>query len=171
MAERTGVVTTRGNPLTLIGNELKIGDIAPDFEVLDINVKPVRLSAFAHNVLVISSVPSLDTAVCDMETKWFNKEAGRLGKNIQVITISMDLPFAQKRWREETSSKDVNLYSDHRLASFGMAYGVLIKETRLLARTIFIIDREGKIRYIQYVKDTSEEPDYDDVLEGIKQVM
>jgi thioredoxin-dependent peroxiredoxin len=135
--------------------------------VLDQDLKPAKLSSFKGKVLVIVSVPSIDTSVCDLETKRFNKEAKKLNKNVQIITISMDLPFAQKRWCEDTSTKDVHLYSDHRDANFGNAYGVLIKELRLLARTVFIIDSKGKIGYIQIVKETTEEPDYDDVLEGI----
>ena len=171
MAERKGVVVVRGNPLTLLGNELKVGDTAPDFQVLDHELKPVNLSAFRGKIVIITSVMSLDTLVCDLETKRFNTEAKRLGKDVAVLTISMDLPFAQKRWRDETASKDVHVYSDHKDGSFGSAYGVLIKELRLLARTVFIIDRKGKISYIQYVKETTDEPDYDDILEGIKKVV
>jgi thioredoxin-dependent peroxiredoxin len=171
MTERKGVVMINGNPLTLLGNELKVGDTAPDFEVLDQDLKPVRLSLFKGKPLVIVSVPSIDTAVCDLETKRFNKEASRLSNDVQIITISMDLPFAQKRWCDDTATKDVHLYSDYRDANFGNAYGVLIKELRLLARTIFIVDGKGKISYIQYVKETTDEPDYDDVLEGIKKAI
>jgi thiol peroxidase len=171
MAERKGVVMMGGNPLTLVGNELKVGDMAPDFEVLDHTLKPVGLASLKGKVAVITSVPSLDTTVCDLETKRFNREASRFNGNIQFVTISMDLPFGQKRWCEETSTKGVKVYSDHRDASFGNAYGVLIKELRLLARTIFIVDRNGKIVYIQYVKETGDEPDYDDVLEGVKKAI
>lgn len=171
MAERTGVVFMKGNTLTLLGKELKVGDLAPDFEVLDNELKTVKLSSLKGRVLVISSVQSLDTVVCHMETVRFNAEASKLGQDVKIVTISMDLPFAQKRWADETASKNVLLLSDHKEANFGNNYGVLIKELRLLARTIFIVDRQGKISYIQYVKETSDEPDYDDVLEAIRKTV
>jgi thiol peroxidase len=167
MMERTGLVTMKGNPLTIVGKELKVGGAAPDFEVLDNDLSPVRFSSFRGKICVISSVPSLDTPVCDMETRRFNEEAGKLGEDIQILTISMDLPFAQKRWCGASGVDKVITLSDHRKASFGTDYGVLIKELRLLARVVFVIDREGVIRYIQIVKEQTEEPDYDAVLEAI----
>jgi thiol peroxidase len=167
MMERTGLVTMKGNPLTIVGKELKVGEAAPDFEVLDNDLSPVRFSSFRGKICVISSVPSLDTPVCDMETRRFNEEAGKLGEDIQILTISMDLPFAQKRWCGASGVDKVITLSDHRKASFGTDYGVLIKELRLLARVVFVIDREGVIRYIQIVKEQTEEPDYDAVLEAI----
>jgi thiol peroxidase len=157
----------KGNPLTIVGKELKVGEAAPDFEVLDNDLSPVRFSSFRGKICVISSVPSLDTPVCDMETRRFNEEAGKLGEDIQILTISMDLPFAQKRWCGASGVDKVITLSDHRKASFGTDYGVLIKELRLLARVVFVIDREGVIRYIQIVKEQTEEPDYDAVLEAI----
>jgi thiol peroxidase len=157
----------KGNPLTIVGKELKVGGAAPDFEVLDNDLSPVRFSSFRGKICVISSVPSLDTPVCDMETRRFNEEAGKLGEDIQILTISMDLPFAQKRWCGASGVDKVITLSDHRKASFGTDYGVLIKELRLLARVVFVIDREGVIRYIQIVKEQTEEPDYDAVLEAI----
>ena len=167
MMERTGLITMKGNPLTIVGKELKVGEAAPDFEVLDNDLSPVRFSSFRGEICVISSVPSLDTPVCDMETRRFNEEAGKLGEDIQILTISMDLPFAQKRWCGASGVDKVITLSDHRKASFGTDYGVLIKELRLLARVVFVIDREGVIRYIQIVKEQTEEPDYDAVLEAI----
>jgi thioredoxin-dependent peroxiredoxin len=167
MMERTGLVTMKGNPLTIVGKELKVGEAAPDFEVLDNDLSPVRFSSFRGKICVISSVPSRDTPVCDMETRRFNEEAGKLGEDIQILTISMDLPFAQKRWCGASGVDKVITLSDHRKASFGTEYGVLIKELRLLARVVFVIDREGVIRYIQIVKEQTEEPDYDAVLEAI----
>jgi len=171
MAERTGVVLMQGNPLTLVGNELKVGDVAPDCTVLDHALKPIKLSSFKGKIVVIASVPSLDTQVCHLETVRFNSEAKRLGPDIKMVTISMDLPFAQKRWCEETATKNVRVLSDYKDGSFGNAFGVLIKELRLLARTVFVIDSQGKIRYIQYVKETTEEPDYDDILMAIKKIV
>ena len=159
MQERAGVITMKGNPLTLIGKELNVGDPAPDVEVLDNDLKPVHLESFRGGVCVISSVPSLDTPVCDMETRRFNEEAGKLGADIQVLTISMDLPFAQKRWCGAAGVDRVTTLSDHRDASFGTAYGVLIKELRLLARAVFVIDGKGVIQHIELVNELTEEPD------------
>ncbi|MBU4427501.1 MAG: thiol peroxidase [Desulfobacterales bacterium] len=167
MIERTGIITMKGNPLTLAGKELKVGDLSPDFEVLDNDLAPVKFSSFRGKVCVISSVPSLDTPVCDMETRRFNEEAGKLGADIRILTISMDLPFAQKRWCGAAGVDKVITLSDHRDASFGTAYGALIKELRLLARIVFVVDGEGVIRNIQVVKEQTEEPDYDAVLEAV----
>jgi thiol peroxidase len=171
MKERAGLVTTKGNPLTLIGDELKVGDSAPEFAALNNDLSPVTLSSFGGKVLVISSVPSLDTAVCDRETQRLEEEAGNLGSDVRMLTISMDLPFAQKRWHGATGVDQIITLSDHRDAAFGKAYGVLIKELRLLARAVFVIDRQGKIRYIQLVKEVSEEPDYDAIADAVKKVL
>jgi thiol peroxidase len=170
MNERKGLVTFMGNPLTLIGDELKIGDKAPDSVVLDNNLSPVKLSSFRGKICILSSVPSLDTPVCDMETRKFNEEAGRLGKDIAILTISMDLPFAQKRWCAAAGVSQVQTLSDHREASFGNAYGVLIKELRLLARAVFLVDRKGVIQYVQLVKEVSKEPDYEAVFNALKKL-
>jgi len=167
MEERTGSITFQGNPLTLLGNEVKVGDKAPDFELLDNDLNPVNLSGFQGKVCVISSVPSLDTPVCDMETRRFNEEAGKLGDNVSILTVSMDLPFAQKRWCGAAGVENVTTLSDHRDAKFGENYGVLIKELRLLARAIFVVDREGVIQYVQLVKEVTEEPDYDAVIAAV----
>ena len=170
MEERAGIITMKGNPLTLVGKELKVGDPAPDFEVLDNDLTPVSLSSFKGNICVVCSVPSLDTPVCDMETRRFNEEAGKLGADVRILTISMDLPFAQKRWCGAAGVDKVITLSDHREAAFGTAYGVLIKELRLLARAVFVLDREGIIRYIQIVKEVTDEPDYDAVLEAVNKL-
>jgi thiol peroxidase len=161
----------QGNPLTLIGTELKVGDAAPDIEVLDNELSPVRLSSFRGKVCIISTVPSLDTPVCDMETRRFNEEAGKLGDNVVILTISMDLPFAQKRWTGAAGVDKVMTLSDHRDAAFGEAYGVLIKEVRLLARAVFVVDRKGTIQYIELVKELTEEPDYDAVLAALNKLL
>ena len=170
MEERSGIITMKGNPLTLVGKALKEGDAAPDFEVLDNDLAPVNFDSFRGKVCVVSSVPSLDTPVCDMETRRFNEEAGNLGPDIRVLTISMDLPFAQTRWCGAAGVDKVVTLSDHRGASFGMAYGVLIKELRLLARAVFVIDVTGIIRHIEIVKELTEEPDYEAVLKAAKAV-
>ena len=170
MSERKGLVTFMGNPLTLVGNEVKVGDTAPDFVVLDNNLSPVKLSSFGGKICVLSSVPSLDTPVCDMETRKFNEQAGRLGKDVVILTISMDLPFAQKRWCAAAGVNHVQTLSDHREASFGNAYGVLIIELRLLARAVFLVDRKGVIQYIQLVKEIASEPDYEAVFNALKKL-
>ena len=129
-----GLVTMRGNPLTLVGNEVRTGEMAPDFMALDPDLTPKKLSSYRNKMCIISSVPSLDTPVCDMETRKFNEEASKLGDKIQILTISMDLPFAQKRWCGAAGVNKIQTLSDHKDAQFGLAYGVLIKELRLLAR-------------------------------------
>jgi thioredoxin-dependent peroxiredoxin len=171
MVERTGVITFQGNPLTLLGNEVKIGDMAPDFEVLDNDLSPVRFSSFQGKVCIISSVPSLDTPVCDLETRKFNDAIGKLGLDVLMLTVSMDLPFAQKRWCAANGIANVRTFSDHRDASFGLSYGMLIKELRLLARAVFIVDKKGIIRNIQIVHEVVDEPDYDGVLNEVKKLV
>ncbi len=160
-----------GNPLTLPGGEVKVGDKAPDFTALDNALSPVMLSSLRGKVVIISSVPSLDTPVCDLQTRRFNQEAGRLGGDVAVLTLSMDLPFAQKRWCGAAGAEHVKTLSDHRDASFGKAYGMLIQELRLLARGVFIVDRAGMVRYSQLVKEVTNEPDYDEVLTEVKKLI
>ncbi len=171
MEEHTRSITMRGNPLTLQGKELHPGEPAPDFEVLDNNLQPVKLSNYRGKVCVISSVPSLDTPTCDMETRRFNDEAGKLSSDVVILTISMDLPFAQKRWCGAAGVERVITLSDHRQAEFGDAYGMLIKELRLLARAVFVVDQSGIIRHIQLVKEIAEEPDYDAVIQAVKELL
>lgn len=170
MRERTGIVAMRGNPLTLIGNEVRVGDGAPDFVALANDLSPVRFSSFRGKVCVLSSVPSLDTPVCDAQTRRFNQEAERLGSDVVILTISMDLPFAQKRWCGAAGVTSVQTLSDHRDASFGTSYGLLIKELRLLARAVLLVDRDGIIRYIQIVRETTDEPDYESVLGALSKL-
>ena len=171
MSERKGIVTMKGKPLTLKGNEVKVGDAAPDFVVIDNNLNPVDFSAFRGKICIISSVPSLDTPVCDLETKMFNEEAGRMDRDVAILTISMDLPFAQKRWCGAAGVDKVTTLSDHRDAAFGEAYGVLIKELRLLARAIFVVDKQGTVQYRQLVKEVTEEPNYEAAIEAIKKLV
>jgi len=171
MSERTGLVTLHGNPVTLTGSAVGVGDKAPDFTVLDNDLSPVNLSSFRGRICVITAVPSLDTPVCDTETRRFNKEAEGLGPDVQVLVVSMDLPFAQKRWCGAAGIERVQTLSDHRDAAFGTAYGVLIKELRLLARAIFVVDREGVVRYVQLVKEVSQEPDYDNVIAAVRRLL
>jgi thiol peroxidase len=164
-------VTMKGKPLILVGNEVKVGQPAPDFEVIANDMSSVKLSSFKGKVCIICSVPSLDTSVCDTETRRFNEEAQRLGEGVVVLTISMDLPFAQKRWCGAADVKNVQTLSDYRYASFGNVYGVLIKELRLLARAVFIIDKKGIIRYVQIVDELTNEPDYDSALEAVGKLL
>ena len=168
MEKQKRTVTMKGNPLTLVGNEVKVGQPAPDFEVVANDMSAVKLSSYRGKICIITSVPSLDTSVCDIETRRFNEEAGKLGSDVVVLTISMDLPFAQKRWCGAAGVKNVQTLSDHREASFGKAYGVLIKELRLLARAVFVLDRDGIIRYMQIVDELTNEPDYETALDAVK---
>ncbi len=170
MPEREGLTAVEGNPLTLIGSEIKVGDKAPDAELVGNDMKPARLSEYEDKVRILSSVPSLDTPVCDMEVRRFNKEAADLG-DVAILTVSMDLPFAQKRWCGAAGVELVRTLSDHRAADFGEKYGVLIKELRLLARAVFVVDREGVVRYIEIVDDLTHEPDYDAALSAARKLM
>ena len=168
MSERSGLVTMKGNPVTLVGNEVKAGDRAPEFTVVDNRLQPVSLSSYRGNVIIISAVTSLDTGVCDAETRRFNKEATKLGDDVVVLTISMDLPFAQKRWCAAAGVDWVVTLSDYQQASFGEAYGVLIKDLRLLARAVFVVDKEGVVRLGHLVPEIGTEPDYDAVLDAVR---
>jgi len=168
MTERKDQVTMKGKPLTLTGEKLKVGDKAPDFEVVANDLSQVKFSSFRGKVCIISSVPSLDTSVCDRMTRRFSHEAGGLGQDVAVLTISMDLPFAQKRWCGAAGVKNVQTLSDHREASFGKSYGVLIKELRLLARAVFVVDKQGTIRYAEIVKELTNEPNYEVTLKTTK---
>ena len=167
MAERPGILTMKGTPLTLMGQEVQVGQPAPDFEVLANDLSPFKLASLRGKVVIISAVPSLDTPTCNIETRWFNEEAAKLGPNVEILTISMDLPFAQKRWCGAAGVERVKTYSDHREAAFGLAYGVLIKELRLLARAVFVVDKAGVMRYAQLVKELGNEPNYDEILQAV----
>ena len=166
--ERTGVVTFRGNPLTLVGPALKAGDKAPDFVLLDQGLAPKTLADFAGKFKVISVTPSLDTPVCDLQIHWFNEDAAKQPGEVVVLNVSMDLPFAIKRFCATAGIDKAMALSDHRDASFGNGYGVLIKELRLLARSIFIIDKQNVVRYVQIVPEQTGEPNYEDALKALK---
>ncbi|MDY0132129.1 MAG: thiol peroxidase [Desulforegulaceae bacterium] len=171
MQERTGLTAIEGNPLTLIGPELKIGEKAPEFNVTGNEMNNVSLSDFKEKVLVISAVPSLDTPVCDIETQRFNSEAGKLNNDIKILTISMDLPFAQKRWCGANNIDKVITLSDHKEASFGMAFGVLIKELRLLARAVFVLDKHRIIQNMVILDEVTKEPDYNQIIQSVKKLI
>lgn len=165
--ERSGATTLKGNPLTLIGPELKPGDSAPDFEAVDNTLQPVTLRTTGNKVRIFSVVPSLDTPVCDAQTKRFEDEASKL-KDVDIFTVSMDLPFAQKRWCGAFGVDHVKMLSDHRSGSFGEHYGTLIKELRIESRAIFVVDRDNKIRYAEYVKEVADHPDYEAALKAVQ---
>jgi len=171
MPEQKGFITFKGNPLTLIGKQVKVGQKAPDFVGIANDLSPLKFSSYLGEACIISSVVSLDTPVCDFQTRKFNEEADRLGPNVAILTISMDLPFAQKRWCGAAGVSRLQTLSDHRDASFGTSYGVLIKELRLLARAIFLVDREGVVQYKELVKEVTHEPDYQAALNELKKLV
>jgi len=166
--ERKDVATFKGNPLTLEGEEIQVGQKAPDFKVLDTDMGEVMLDGLKDKIKLIASVPSLDTPVCDLEIKRFNSEAAKISGDVAILFISMDLPFAQKRFCQSYEIKNVSALSDHRDSSFGHNYGVLIKELRLLSRAIFLLDQDNKVVYVEYVKELSAHPDYEKALDAIK---
>lgn len=165
--ERSGATTLRGKEFTLVGPELKAGDAAPEFDVVDGTLSPVHLADTGKKTRIFSVVPSLDTPVCDMQTKRFNEEAAKL-ENVDIYTVSMDLPFAQKRWCGAFGVDRVKMLSDHKEGSFGSHYGTLIKELRIESRAIFVISPDNKVRYAEYVKEVSDHPNYDAALAAVK---
>ncbi len=171
MAERKGIITMKGKPLTLTGNDLAVGSKAPDVTLLDGDLKEVRLGDLADKIKVISVTPSLDTPVCDLQLRRFNHEAADLPGDVIVLNVSMDLPFAISRFCATASIDRAKALSDHRDASFGTAYGVLIKESRLLARSIFIVDKANVVRYREIVPEQSNHPDYDNALGELRSLM
>ena len=168
--ERDDAVTMKGNPLTLIGPELKKGDQAPDFRCVEAFGSEVDLGSFGDGVKVFNVVVSVDTPVCDVQIRRFNEEASGLSDSVQIITVSMDLPFAQSRYCAATGVERVRTASDYQYASFGEAYGVLIKENRLLARSIFVVDADNLLAHVEYVEDMVNEPDYEAALAAIRSI-
>lgn len=160
-------VTFGGNPVTLVGNEINIGDQAPNFTVLANDLSEVSLEDYKGQKVLISVVPSIDTGVCDAQTRRFNEEASKLS-DVKVLTISVDLPFAQNRYCAAQGIDNVQVLSDHREVSFGEKYGVLIKELRLLARSIFVVDSSGKVTYKEIVSEVTNHPNYEAALEAVK---
>ncbi|MEE9213405.1 MAG: thiol peroxidase [Thermodesulfobacteriota bacterium] len=168
--ERTGVTTLKGNPVTMIGPEIKVGDTAPNFTSYEKLGSPVTLDTYDGKIKIFSVIVSVDTPVCDIQTKRFNQEAANLGDDVEIITMSMDLPFALSRYCGAEGIDKVKTVSDYKDASFGEAYGVLMKEHRLLARAIFIVDKDNIVRYVEYVGEVAEEPDYDKALNALKEI-
>ena len=166
--ERKGAVTMRGNPMTLVGPELKTGQTAPAFTAVGKGLAPVTLDQFKGKVKIIAAIPSIDTPVCDAETRRFNEEAAKLPPDVVVLTVSMDLPFAQARWCGAAGVDKVTTLSDYRGAHFGETYGVLIKELFLLARVVFVVDKNDKIVHVEYVKEVANQPNFESTLEAAR---
>ncbi|EHJ48145.1 Redoxin domain protein [Solidesulfovibrio carbinoliphilus subsp. oakridgensis] len=171
MSERTGLVTFQGNGLTLAGNPVAVGDAAPDFTVLTNGLAPAKLADFTEKGLILIAVPSLDTAVCDLEARRFNNEMEGLAGKAKALVVSMDLPFAQKRWADAAGVTNIVTLSDHRDTSFGLAYGLLIKELRLLARTVLVLGPDRKVAYMELVPEVTNEPDYAAALAALGKVL
>lgn len=161
-------ITFKNNPVTLIGHEVKVGEKAPNFSVLRNDLSIATLADYVGKVKIISVIPSIDTGVCDAQTRRFNEEASQLG-DVKILTISVDLPFAQKRWCAAAGIENVEVLSDHRDLSFGEAYGVAISELRLLARAVFVIDSEDKVVYTEYVSEATDHPNYEAAIAAAKE--
>nr|WP_072874601.1 MULTISPECIES: thiol peroxidase [Alicyclobacillus] len=166
--ERKGEVTFGGNPVTLVGPKIQVGQKAPEFEVLDNDRKPVTLSSFAGKIRIISVVPSLETGICDAQTRKFNEAAASLGNHVVILTISADLPFTQKRWCAAAGIEQVHTLSDHMEMSFGKAYGTYMKEHRLECRAVFVIDSSDRVVYVEYVPEVAQHPNYEAAIEAAK---
>ena len=171
MEKRTGVVTFAGNPIALLGKEVKVGDKAPAFTLLDNGLGEKTLADYAGKVKVISVVPSLDTGVCDAQTRWFNQNVSKLGENVVVLTVSVDLPFAQKRWCGAAGIDQVETLSDHRDLSFGENYGFILEGLRLLSRGIVVIDKDDVVRYVEYVPEVTSAVNFDTAEAATKELV
>jgi len=169
--ERANAVTFKGTPLTLVGPERKPGDVAPDATLVTQDLQTVHLKDYFGKVLLISVVPSLDTGVCAAQTRRFNEEASQLPESVRVLTVSMDLPFAQKRFCGEANIDKIEVLSDHREASFGQAYGTLVKELRIETRAVFVVDPSGTIRYVEYVPEITQHPNYEAALNAVRALL
>lgn len=169
--ERENAITFKSNPLTLVGEAVSVGQAAPDFTAAANDLSPYQLSDDKGKVVVISAVPSLDTPVCDTQTRKFNEAAASLGDGVVIVTVSMDLPFAQARWCGAAGVDQVKTVSDYNGVDFGTKYGLLIKELRLLARAVLVVDQQGAIQYYQLVSEVTEEPDYDAAIEAVKKLL
>lgn len=170
MSDEQRTVTMHGTPVSLAGTPVREGDKAPDFEAAGNDMAPVRLSDFAGNAVVLLSVPSLDTPVCDQEARRFNKEAADLGADVVVLVVSMDLPFAQQRWCGGNGIDRVIAVSDYKTAEFGRSYGVLMEDARLLARAVWVLDPDGVVQHCELVPEITEEPDYDAALAAARKL-
>ena len=167
---RSGAVTFKGAPLTLAGQEVKVGSAAPDFKLhyFEGGLKELTLADLKGKATIISVVPSLDTPVCATQTKTFNEKLGELGDKINALTVSLDLPFAQNRFCGAEGIKNLRTASDYQERAFGQSYGTLIEELKILSRAVFVLDKEGKVVYAQYVPEVASEPDYEPALAALK---
>lgn len=168
ISERLGGVTTKGRPLTVLGDPLKVGDMAPSFTLMDAKMRPVLLSDSAGTTRLLSVVPSLDTGICDAQTRRFNEEAARFGPDVTIITVSAEHPFNQRRWCGAAGIERIQVLSDHMELAFGRAYGLAIKEWRLLQRAIFVVDAQDRITYVEYVPEIAQFPDFDGALAALQ---
>lgn len=171
MEKRTNAVTFAGNPVTIVGAELKVGQEAPDFALLANDLSVKTLADYAGKVKVISVIPSIDTGVCDVQTRWFNQNVSALGDKVVVLTVSMDLPFAQKRWCAAAGIENVVTLSDHRAAAFGEAYGFLMEELRLFSRGMVVVDADNVVRYVEYVPEVTQAVNFDAAVEAAKALL
>lgn len=170
--ERTGVMEVGGKPATIIGRDIVVGQLAPEFTVSNLDWSTFRgLGDTQGKVRIIASLPSLDTSVCDRETRRFNTEAAALDEDIVILVISTDLPYTQKRWCGAAGIDQVLVLSDHQDASFGEKYGVLIKERRILRRAVFVVDRNDNVVYVDYMPVLGDEPDYEAVIAAARQAL
>lgn len=171
MEERKNVIKFQGKPMTLLGPALKAGDKAPDFTLIANDLSPKKLADYSGKVLLISCVPSLDTGVCDLQTKHFNQDAAALGEDVQILTVSCDLPFAQARWCGAAGVDKLQTLSDHLNLNFGLGYGVAIKELRLLTRAVFVVNRQHKISYMEIVPEVTDAVNFDAALAAVKKAL
>lgn len=170
MNKRNNVIKFGGNPMTLLGNEIKLGDKAPDFTVLTSELSPLSLSDLKGQVRVISVVPSIDTSVCDIQTRWFNEEAAKID-GLTILSVSVDLPFALKKYCAAKDIANIKTVSDHKDLDFGLKYGFVIEELRLLARGTVVVDKDDIVRHVEYVANLGDQPDYDKLMAVVKQYL
>jgi thiol peroxidase len=168
MSAEAPKITMKGDPMTLTGPVPAVGDPLPDAPLVATDLTPTKLSELRGKVVVLAAVPSLDTGVCDTEAQRFNKEAGQLGDDVEVVVVSRDLPFAQKRWCGQTDANNIRTFSDYREGEFGEASGLMIVELKLLARAVLVADKQGKVTYVEIVSEVTDEPDYDAALAAAK---
>lgn len=171
MAEKTGVVTFKGGPMTLVGSgDIKVGDKLPEVKVSKSLVEDVTLSSYKGKKLVLNVIPSIDTGVCQIQTKRFNTEAEKLGEGVVILTVSADLPVAQGRWCGAEGVKNVIMASDYKHREFGEKFGITIKELGLLARAVYVIDKDGVVKHAEIVKEIASEPDYSAALNALNSI-
>ncbi|MFK3938239.1 thiol peroxidase [Alkalihalobacillus sp. NPDC078783] len=161
-------ISFKENPMTILGTEVQVGQKAPDFSVLANDLSEYRLADAKESIKLISVIPSIDTGVCDAQTRRFNEEAGSV-ENVEVLTISVDLPFAQKRWCAASGLEHVQTLSDHKDLAFGKAYGLVMEELRLLARAVFVIDTAGTLVHVEYVSEATNHPDYEKAIAAARE--